>query len=108
MLLKQTGTCEFDIPELFFDLFYPGQYRRKIQSVRLTIPSITGPYTNVSATLSLTGSQIRMEPNLGTAELKDVPKSRTTIISTSTAQNDAGVFQLNFRDPALQLAELRP
>ena len=98
MLLKQTGTCDFSIPEIFFDLFYPGQYRRKIQSVRLTIPSITGPYTNVSATLSLTGSQIRMEPNLGAGELKEVPKSRTTIISTSTAQNDAGVFQLNFRD----------
>jgi Tc toxin complex TcA C-terminal TcB-binding domain len=98
MLLKQTGTCEFSVPEVFFDLFYPGQYRRKIQSVRLTIPSITGPYTNVSATLSLTGSQIRMEPILGSAELKEVPKSRTTIISTSTAQNDAGVFQLNFRD----------
>lgn len=98
MLLKQTGTCDFSIPEIFFDLFYPGQYKRKIQSVRLTIPSITGPYTNVSATLSLTGSQIRMEPKLGAAELKEVPKSRTTIISTSTAQNDAGVFQLNFRD----------
>jgi len=98
LLLKQTGTCDFSIPEVFFDLFYPGQYRRKIQSVRLTIPSITGPYTNVSATLSLTGSQIRMEANLGAAELKEVPKSRTTIISTSTAQNDAGVFQLNFRD----------
>jgi hypothetical protein len=39
-----------------------------------------------------------MEPILGSAELKEVPKSRTTIISTSTAQNDAGVFQLNFRD----------
>lgn len=98
MLLKQTGTCNFSIPEVFFDLFYPGQYRRKIQSVRLTIPSITGPYTNVSATLSLTGSQIRMEPILGSGELKEVPKSRTTIIATSTAQNDAGVYQLNFRD----------
>jgi hypothetical protein len=98
LLLRQTGTCDFSIPEVFFDLFYPGQYRRKIQSVRLTIPSVTGPYTNVSATLSLMGSQIRMEPELGAAELRDVPKSRTTTIATSTAQNDAGVFQLNFRD----------
>jgi hypothetical protein len=98
LMLKQTGTCDFSIPEVFFDLFYPGQYRRKIQSVRLTIPSVTGPYTNVSATLSLTSSKIRMEAKMGVAELKDVPKSRTTIIATSTAQNDAGVFQLNFRD----------
>ena len=98
LLLKQSGSCTFSIPELFFDLFYPGQYKRKIQSVRLSIPSVTGPYTNVSATLSLTGSQIRMEPKLGAAELKDVPNSRTTLIATSTAQNDSGVFQLNFRD----------
>src|SRR5690606_29525607 len=96
--LKQTGTCAFSIPEVYFDLFYPGQYRRKIQSVRLTIPCVTGPYTNVGATLSLTSSQVRMEAKLGNVELKDVPKSRTTVISTSTAQNDAGVFQLNFRD----------
>ena len=96
--LKQNATCEFTIPELFFDLFYPGQYRRKIQSVRLTIPSVTGPYVNVSATLSLTRSLIRFEPKLGAAELKDVPKSRVTTIATSTAQNDAGVFQVNFRD----------
>lgn len=96
--LKQTGTCNFSIPEVYFDLFYPGQYRRKIQSVRLTIPCVTGPYTNVGATLSLTSSQIRIDSKLGNAELKDVPKSRTTIIATSTAQNDAGVFQINFRD----------
>ncbi len=98
LLLKQTGSCEFSVPEVFFDLFYPGQYRRKIQSVRLTIPSITGPYTNVSANLSLQSSRVRMEPKLSTSELKEVPKSRTTTIATSTAQNDAGVFQLNFRD----------
>lgn len=98
LLLKETGTCDFSIPEVFFDLFYPGQYRRKIQSVRLTIPSVTGPYTNVSATLSLTSSEIRMEPQLGAAALQSVPKARTTTIATSTAQNDAGVFQLNFRD----------
>src|SRR5690606_15622940 len=95
---KQTGTCAFTIPEVYFDLFYPGQYRRKIQSVRLTIPCVTGPYTNVGATLSLTSSQVRMEAKLGNAELKDVPKSRTTVIATSTAQQDAGVFQLNFKD----------
>lgn len=98
LLLKRNASCEFTIPELFFDLFYPGQYRRKIQSVRITIPSVTGPYTNISATLSLNSSKIRMEPKLGSDKLKEVPKSRTTFIATSTAQNDAGVFQLNFRD----------
>ena len=96
--LKQTGQCEFSIPEVYYDLFYPGQYRRKIKAVQLTIPSVTGPYTNVSANLSLMSSFIRMKPKLGSVELKEVPKSRTTNIATSTAQSDAGVFQLNFRD----------
>jgi Tc toxin complex TcA C-terminal TcB-binding domain len=98
LMLKQTGECTFSIPEIYFDLFYPGHYKRKMQSVRLTIPSVTGPYTNVSATLSLMSSQIRMNPATGATELRDVPRSRTTTIATSTAQNDAGVFQLSFRD----------
>jgi hypothetical protein len=41
-----------------------------------------------------------MEPNslILESNLPVVPKSRTTTIATSTAQNYAGVFQLNFRD----------
>lgn len=96
--LKETGTCQFEIPEIFFDLFYPGHYRRRIKAARLTIPCITGPYINVSATLTLTGSQMRNEPKLGQEYLLDVPRSRSITIATSTAQNDAGVFELNFRD----------
>jgi hypothetical protein len=99
--LKETGSCQFEIPEIFFNLFYPGHYRRRIKAARLTIPCITGPYTNVSATLSLLSSQLRNEPKLddpGTTYLLDVPRSRSITIATSTAQNDAGVFELNFRD----------
>ncbi len=29
--LRETGNCEFVIPEVFFDLFYPGHYRRRDQ-----------------------------------------------------------------------------
>ena len=71
--LHENGECEFDIPEVFFDLAYPGHYRRKIKSVRLTIPCVTGPYTNVSATLTLLGSQLRNEPLPKAKALKSVP-----------------------------------
>lgn len=98
MRLKETGTTEFSIPEIAFDLFYPGQYRRRIRSVRLTIPCVTGPFTNVGATLTLTGSKIRRQPALGDAELLDVPLRRSTTVATSTAQNDAGVLEFGFRD----------
>jgi Tc toxin complex TcA C-terminal TcB-binding domain len=63
-----------------------------------TIPCVTGPYTNVSATLTMTGSQMRLEPKLGTASLKEIPRRRTVAIATSSAQNDTGVFEFSFRD----------
>lgn len=98
MSLKSSGSCEFTVPELYFDLYYPGQYRRRIKSARLTIPCITGPYSNVSATLTLKDSHIRKEAKWGTEELVMVPPSRSTTVATSNAQNDSGVFRLDFRD----------
>ncbi|MGH8603153.1 MAG: hypothetical protein ACREXR_10390, partial [Gammaproteobacteria bacterium] len=95
--LRETGRCDFSVPEIWFDLYYPGQYKRRIKSVRLTMPCVTGPYTNVSAKLTLTGSRIRPEPQL-TSELIDLQFHRNTSVATSTANNDAGVFELNFRD----------
>ncbi len=96
--LRETGSCDFSIPELFFDLFYPGQYCRQIKAVRLTIPCVTGPFTNVSATLTMKGSQVRLAPKLGAANLSDVPLQRTISIAASTAQSDSGVFEFSFRD----------
>ena len=96
--LRETGTCKFSIPELFYDLFYPGHYRRQIKAVRLTIPCVTGPYTNVSATLTLLGSRLRKDPEAGADAVAEVPLRRSVSIATSTAQQDAGVFELSFRD----------
>lgn len=95
--LRATGTCTFSVPELVFDIAYPGHYRRRVKAVRVTMPCVTGPYINVGATLRLTGSRIRLTPTLATAPT-DVPLRHTTAIATSTAQNDAGVFEFNFRD----------
>ncbi len=98
LALKARGACEFTIPELFFDLFYPGQYRRRIKSARLTIPCITGPYSNVGATLTLKSSMIRKDPVTGAGGLLAVNPSRSVTIATSSAQNDGGVFRLDFHD----------
>jgi hypothetical protein len=95
--LRETGTCRFKIPELFFDLAYPGHYRRRIKAVRLTIPCVTGPYVNISAVLTLTDSEIRRDADLDAA-LTPSPTARTISVAASTAQNDAGVFELSFRD----------
>ncbi|MEN8249898.1 MAG: neuraminidase-like domain-containing protein [Bacteroidota bacterium] len=95
--LRENGSCEFEIPEIFFDLFYPGQYKRMIKSVRLTLPCVTGPYANVSCKLTLTDSKIRKEPKLD-ADLINVPHQKSTSVATSNANNDGGTFELNFRD----------
>ena len=41
-----------DHMEVLFDLDYPGHYLRRLKSVGLTIPCVTGPYTGVSCTLA--------------------------------------------------------
>ena len=101
--LQETGMCDFfSIPEIVFDLFYPGQYKRRIKSVRMTIPCVTGPYTNVSCKLTLLKSEIRKDPETDTpgtdTKRIDVPYLKNTSVATSNANNDGGVFELNFRD----------
>ena len=58
--LKELGYCEFHLPEELFDLDYPGHYMRRIKSVSLTIPCVTGPYTNVNCTLTLLNNEFRI------------------------------------------------
>ena len=99
--LKQTGTCNFKIDEIAFDIFYPGQYKRLIKSVRLSIPCIVGPYTNVSTRLTLLDSWVRTKDDFNKGDLNDEDKlkiAKDTSITTSSAQNDSGMFELNFRD----------
>ncbi len=98
--LKATGTTTITIPEVLFDMDYPGHYMRRIKSVSISIPCITGPYTTVNCQLSQVNSKYRKESTASDynnanhfTELKD-----NSIIATSTAQNDSGVFELNFRD----------
>jgi hypothetical protein len=100
--LRVTGECTVTIPEWFFDLYYPGQLRRRIRAVRMTMPCVTGPYANVGATLRLESSRIRRtmpaDPMLPLGEPDVVPQRQLVTIAASKAQNDAGVFDFSFRD----------
>jgi hypothetical protein len=93
--LRQTGSCTIKIPELAFEVFYPGQYRRVIKSVRVSIPCVAGPYTNISARLTLLKGEIEEAEN---DPLKEIDIAKNTSISTSSANNDAGLFELRFHD----------
>ena len=93
--LRQTGSCKFQIPEIAFELLYPGQYRRLIKSVRVTIPGVVGPYTNVSAKLTLSKGEIEKDDG---APLEEHLIAKDSSISLSGALNDTGTFDFNLRD----------
>ncbi|MCB0556827.1 MAG: hypothetical protein KDD02_24995, partial [Phaeodactylibacter sp.] len=100
--VKGKCKCTFKIPEWAFDMQYPGHYCRRIASVQITIPCVTGPYTNVAVSLALTKGSLRKEGN--TNEYKNNPIAAgfpfqgSKMIATSSANNDGGQFELNFRD----------
>jgi hypothetical protein len=106
--LRENGSCTFELPEILFDLDFPGQYFRRVKSVRLTIPCVTGPHTSVSAKLTLLGSAYRKDAKVPSAAKypytgPDDPRFvqdpvGIQAIATSSGQNDAGLFELNFRD----------
>ena|GEM_PF-1418992 len=109
--LKETGQCLVNLPEAYFDMDYPGHYMRRIKSVGLTIPCVTGPYTSVNCTLTLMQSKIRSNNRLSSQSVAGYVEtpvgsdprffynySATQSVATSTAQNDSGMFEVNFRD----------
>lgn len=105
--LKGLGQCEFELPEALLDSDYPGHFMRRIKSVSLTIPAVVGPYTSLNCTLTLLRDKTRVKAALadGYAEREGEEDDRfmtnwapQQAIATSTGQNDAGLFEVNFRD----------
>lgn len=105
--LRETGRCEFEIPEVLFDMDYPGQYMRGIKSVSVSMPCIAGPYTGVNAKFSLLENKFRntaigaktYEENTDeTDDRFSTYRIPINAVGTSTGQNDSGMFELNFKD----------
>ncbi|NLO35835.1 MAG: hypothetical protein GX112_05705, partial [Clostridiaceae bacterium] len=100
--LKTAGMARFSIPELLFDLDYPGHYLRRIKSVSVSIYCVTGPFTTVNATLRLVRhyTRTRLDTVAGDHYLLKPEDYQTggESIATSGAQNDAGLFSCNFND----------
>jgi hypothetical protein len=105
--LKETGRCEVELRETLFDADYPGHYMRRLKSVSLTIPCVVGPYTSIACTLTLLSNKTRIKstPMPQYTENVDGDDSRFVTnfaamqsVVTSHAQNDSGMFELNFRD----------
>jgi Tc toxin complex TcA C-terminal TcB-binding domain len=103
--LTTEGECILSIPEAVFDLECPGHYMRRIKSVSITIPCVTGPYTSVNCVLTLTGDKVRKETGITGGYAYTGPEDARfqhnyigQSIATSSGQNDSGIFELNFRD----------
>jgi peptidoglycan hydrolase-like protein with peptidoglycan-binding domain len=106
--LKQTGHCEFEIPETFFDGDYPGQFMRRLRTASVTIPCVVGRYTSVNCVLTLLKNKTRVTSDSGATYEEDLsqrdPRFVTTFaattqsIATSHAQNDSGLFDTEGRD----------
>ncbi|HEU5032973.1 MAG TPA: hypothetical protein VFV01_49210 [Spirillospora sp.] len=105
--LRSRGSCRFSVPEWLFDLEAPGHHMRRIRTVALSLPAVTGPYTSVAATLSLQRSSIRREPGLlddryaraqgEDSRFLDYPGALESVV-TSSADRDAGLFDASTRD----------
>jgi hypothetical protein len=107
--LRVTGRCTVTLPETLFDIDGPGHYFRRIKTVAVSIPCVTGPYASVNCTLTLIKSSIRKtaaigggdyarpDPPAGDNRFDDYFGSQQSII-TSSAQNDSGLFEASLRD----------
>jgi hypothetical protein len=79
---------------------------RRLRSVSITIPCVTGPYTGVNCTLTQLSSSIRHANTLlaGKYSRKDDDTrfsdsfGAIQSIVTSSGQNDSGLFEANMRD----------
>ncbi|MEU1250023.1 neuraminidase-like domain-containing protein [Micromonospora arida] len=110
--LRATGSCVVNVPEALFDLDHPGHYFRRLRTVSLSIPCVAGPYTPVTAKLSLIGNRYRTATaaRQGATSAKDkyaeAPGDERFAynvggiesISTSSGLSDSGMFELNFAD----------
>ncbi|KAF3916292.1 hypothetical protein ABW21_db0202732 [Orbilia brochopaga] len=104
MQLRVTGSTEFNLSELQYDMDFPGHYMRRIRSVSVSIPAVVSPYSSLNATLALTKHQYRtsttapttneyLKPSADSMRADRLPISSVAI---SSGSNDAGVFELSF------------
>jgi len=107
--LRETGRCEFELPEILFDMGYPGHYMRRIKSVALSVACQVGPPTSLNCTLRLLEHKFRINSVVNGKgdypEHTDQTDDRfstvnvpITSIAVSAGQNDSGTFELNFHD----------
>ena len=103
--LRQSGSCSIDLPEALFDLDCPGHSFRRIKSVAVSIPCVTGPYASVNCSVTLSQSHVRRNntnsyggnPQIDPTNFVSFPAAVKSVV-TSSGQGDSGMFETNLRD----------
>jgi hypothetical protein len=108
---KASGSLDFSLTEKLFDDDYAGHYLRTLKTVTVTLPTLLGPYQDVKATLTQTGSTTVLRANAGAVaalingRVSDAPAGTlvqnlraSQQVALSGGMNDAGVFELQFSD----------
>ena len=105
--LKVTAGCEVTVPEWLYDRECPGHYMRRVKSVAVSLPAVTGRYTSVNCRLTLLRSSVRTSPLLRDgAYARTGPEDDRFVdyfgsaesVVTSTGVSDSGMFETNLRD----------
>lgn len=108
--LKKNAAVTFTLPIATFKKDYPGLYNQRIKTVSVSVPMLVGPYENVCAQLTLTGSTYSTRADLDTDKAmlrRDFTGEALALvrslqseqaISLSHGIQDSGMFTLNFND----------
>ncbi|SFV88902.1 Insecticidal toxin complex protein TccB3 [hydrothermal vent metagenome] len=106
---RNDGACNFTLTEKLFSHDFPGHYQRQIKSISISIPAIIGPYQNLHATLMQSNNSIVLTPDINAVKyllnqqggkddnIRSDWRSNQQI-AISKGIEDAGVFQLDFKD----------
>lgn len=102
--LRETGSATFSLPEVLFDMDYPGHFCRRLSSVAISVPCILSAYASNSCTLTLKEHSYRTDSSATDAESyrqsggqasRDLIPIRS--IAVSSGNQDNGAFSLDFR-----------
>ncbi|CAM1508037.1 Fc.00g048850.m01.CDS01 [Cosmosporella sp. VM-42] len=110
--LRELGSATFDLPELLYDLDFPGHYWRRIKSVAFSVHCVAGPYTSINLTATLQKHRFRVDRSTAPDYLEQSDRDKRfigqdiqtpiTSIALSNGIQDSGTFELNFNTETYQ------
>lgn len=102
-----TGSCDFDLPESFWDHDYPGHYNRHLvrASVTVVYPA-PGKFDNVKATLTLVKNRVRATTDLAGGYAEAPPGNDPRFIYSYAAVPQKIVLGNGQDDPGLFLTAI--